>query len=229
MSSKGKVLVVDDDEATVEFVTMGLEHEGYETTVAHTGRDGLEAYRRCTPDLVVLDLMLPDLDGIEVCRTLRTFTQVPILMLTARGDLNEKVLGLDSGADDYLPKPFRLPELLARVRALMRRTGHSPAGSLSHAELKMDVRSREVNMGERPLELTRKEFDLLELFLRHPQQVLTRDQILSHVWGWEFAGDTNVVDVHMSALRAKMGPRGRMLIRTVRGIGYALGSDSEKL
>lgn len=227
MGTQAKVLVVEDDEATVEFITMGLEHEGHEAFAAHTGRGGLEAFRRCDPDLVILDLMLPDLDGIEVCRTLRSSTQVPILMLTARGDLNEKVLGLDSGADDYLSKPFRLPELLARVRALLRRAARIPAATLALAELKMDLRSRQVLLGDQQIELTRKEFDLLELFLRHPQQVLSRDQILSHVWGWEFAGDTNVVDVHVSALRAKLGPRGRMLLRTVRGIGYALGSAAD--
>ena len=229
MSRARRILVVEDEESTVEFVTMGLEHDGHQAAVARTGREALEAFRREPPDLVVLDLMLPDLDGLEVCRALRQVSRVPILMLTARGDVRDKVLGLDSGADDYLPKPFRLPELLARVRALLRRAGGGEAETLACGDLRMDLRSRRAVLGESALVLTRKEFDLLELLLRHPNQVLTRDQILSHLWGWDFAGETNVVDVHVSALRARLGPAGKSLIRTVRGLGYALEASSEKV
>ncbi|MBI3964603.1 MAG: response regulator transcription factor, partial [Chloroflexi bacterium] len=150
-------------------------------------------------------------------------SDVPILMLTAKGELDDKVLGLESGADDYLPKPFKFKELLARVRALLRRAGADQGRTLTFADLVLDRATREVTRAGRSVDLTLREYELLELLLRRPRQIFTREQILNHLWGWEFNGDTNVVEVHVSALRAKLGDQDRRLIRTVRGVGYGLG------
>jgi DNA-binding response OmpR family regulator len=221
MSEAARILVVDDEEAILDFVNVGLTHEGYQTRTASDGRAALESFRTFGPDLVILDLMLPDRDGIEVCRDLRAASDVLILMLTARGSLVDRVAGLDSGADDYLAKPFRLPELLARVRALLRRVGRGgDSRALTHGDLVLDTASRRVTLGGRPIELTRREFDLLELLATRPGQVYNREQILSRIWGYDFVGETNVVDVHVSAIRGKLGDR--RIIRTVRGVGYAL-------
>jgi DNA-binding response OmpR family regulator len=220
---KTRVLVVDDEESILEFVTMGLNYEGFETMTATGGSDALELFRTQAPDLVVLDWMLPDKDGITVCKDLRAISNVPIIMLTAKGELEDKVLGLNSGADDYLPKPFKFQELLARVRALLRRSGASSAQSLSFEDITLDPATHRVTRNGRPVELTLREYELLELLLRRPHQVFTREQILNQLWGFDFVGDTNVVEVHVSALRAKLGDAERRLIRTVRGVGYALG------
>ncbi|HEY3997855.1 MAG TPA: response regulator transcription factor [Candidatus Xenobia bacterium] len=217
------MLVVDDEESILEFVTMGLNYEGFETMTATGGSDALELFRTQAPDLVVLDWMLPDKDGITVCKDLRAISNVPIIMLTAKGELEDKVLGLNSGADDYLPKPFKFQELLARVRALLRRSGASSAQSLSFEDITLDPATHRVTRNGRPVELTLREYELLELLLRRPHQVFTREQILNQLWGFDFVGDTNVVEVHVSALRAKLGDAERRLIRTVRGVGYALG------
>lgn len=219
MTEKTRVLVVDDEESIVEFVHMGLTHEGYEVQSAPAGRAGLESFRGFSPHLVVLDVMLPDVDGIEVCRKLRAVSRVPIIMLTASGELDDKVRGLESGADDYLPKPFKFKELLARVRALLRRAGADLGNVLTFGGIALDRSTRAVSRAGRPLELTLREFELLELLMQRPRQVLTREQILSRLWGFDFSGDTNVVEVHVSALRAKLGDRDRTLIRTVRGVG----------
>lgn len=220
---KTRVLVVDDEESIVDFIRMALQYEGFEVVVARTGPDALEQFRVAQPQLVVLDWMLPGKDGLEVCREIRAFSSTPILMLTARGELEDKVLGLDSGADDYLPKPFKIQELLARVRALLRRTGAEPGKVLNFGDVTLNSATRRVSRGSETLELTGREYDLLEILLRHPHQVLTKEQLLNQVWGWEFEGNTNVVEVHMSALRNKLGDSDRKLIRTVRGVGYALG------
>jgi DNA-binding response OmpR family regulator len=220
---KARILVVDDEESLLELVTMGLRYEGFDTAVADSGAVALRRFREVDPHLVILDWMLPDRDGLQVCKDLRSTSDVPILMLTARGDLDDKVLGLESGADDYLPKPFKFRELLARVRALLRRAGADQGRYLSFTDLIVDPAARTATHAGRRLDLTRREFELLELFIRRPRHVFTRAQILDHLWGWEFEGDTNVVEVHVSALRAKLGDEGRRLIRTVRGIGYALG------
>jgi len=218
-----RILVVDDEESIVDFVCMGLKYEGFEVESADSGITALERFRSFAPHLLILDWMLPDRDGIEVCRELRAVSDVPIIMLTARGELEDKVEGLESGADDYLAKPFKFKELLARVRALLRRSGLDQGRHLVFGDLALDTATRVATRDSRPLDLTRREFDLLELLLRRPRQVFTREQVLYQVWGWEFAGDTNVVEVHISALRAKLGDRERRLIRTVRGVGYALG------
>lgn len=223
-ADKRRVLVVDDEESIVDFVTMGLQYEGFETASAATGREALELFRTFRPDLVVLDRMLPDLDGIEVCKEIRKISNVAIIMLTARGDLEDKVSGLDSGADDYVPKPFKFKELRARIGALLRRTGLSSTHVLSFEDLELDTATRRVTRGARPIELTPREYELLELLLRRPRHVFTREQILTQLWGWDFTGDTNVVEVHVSALRTKLGDAERRFIRTVRGVGYALGS-----
>ena len=224
MADKRRILVVDDEVNIVDLVTMGLQYEGFETLTAHSGREGLSAWQASSPDLVILDLMLPDQDGIAVCRTIRAASDVPILMLTARSELDDKVLGLDSGADDYLTKPFRLPELLARVRALLRRRGVGGAESLQWLDVTLDPSARTVTRGSDAVALTPTEFNLLELLMRRPRQVFTREQIISHLWGWDFTGDGNVVDVHVSALRARLGDTDRRIVRTVRGIGYGLGT-----
>jgi two-component system response regulator MprA len=218
-----RVLAIDDEDAMLEFLRMGLEYERFAVETAPTGRAGLRAFHERGADLVILDRMLPDLDGVEVCKQLRAVSDVPILMLTARGELDDKVLGLESGADDYLPKPFKFKELLARVRALLRRTGKDTGRRLAFADLVLDLGTRQVSRDGRTVELTRREFDLLELLMRRPRQVLTREQVLDHLWGFDFDGDTNVVEVHVSALRSKLGDEDKRLIRTVRGVGYALG------
>lgn len=218
---RARVLVVDDEEAILEFVTVGLAHEGYVTRTALDGRAAVETFHAFNPDLIVLDLMLPDRDGLEVCREIRATSSVLILMLTARGEMMDRVTGLDSGADDYLAKPFRLPELMARVRALLRRSGRGGESNvLTRGPLNLDTLARRVQVEGRNVDLTRREFDLLEMLLQRPGQVFTREQILSRIWGFDFMGDTNVVDVHISAIRGKLG--NRSAIRTVRGIGYSL-------
>lgn len=217
------ILVVDDEESILDFVCMGLRYEGFETATAETGRAGLDRFHALAPQLVILDWMLPDLDGLRVCRQLRGVSEVPILMLTAKGDVDDRVVGLESGADDYLPKPFKFRELLARVRALLRRAGFDPGRRLVVGDLALDLATRDVAVAGRPVDLTRREFDLLELLARRPRQVFTRAQVLDHLWGFDFEGETNVVEMHVSSLRAKLGDRERRLIRTVRGVGYALG------
>lgn len=219
-----RALVVDDEDAIVEFVRMGLGYEGFEVEVASGGNEALARFHAFAPHVVVLDRMLPDLDGLEVCRKIRQASDVPIIMLTARGELEDRVEGLETGADDYLPKPFKFPELLARVRALLRRAGMGTTGRvLRFEDLEMDLATRRVCRDGRPVELTQREFDLLEMFMRRPRHVVRRDQIMARLWGWDASGDTNVVEVHVSALRSKLGDSERRLIRTVRGVGYAVG------
>jgi two-component system response regulator MprA len=216
-----RVLVVDDDVAIAAALRRALEYAGHRVTVAAAGPDALAAAARDRPDLVVLDVMLPGLDGITVCRRLREqASDVLILMLTARDATPDRVAGLDAGADDYLVKPFAYEELLARVRALLRRRAPAGRAVLAYADLEVDVAAREARRGGRPLTLTAQEFDLLRHFLDHPRQVLTRGQLLAAVWGMEVATASNVVDVYVGYLRAKLGePR---LLHTVRGVGYVL-------
>ena len=198
-----------------------LRPEGYEVDVALSGAAALEQAQRRRPDLVVLDVMMPEIDGLEVCRRLRADGDLPILLLTARGGTADRVRGLDSGADDYLVKPFAYAELLARVRALLRRTPAPPA-VLSFADLRVDIAAADVRRGDRRIPLTAREFALLTHFLRHPRQVLTRDQLLAAVWRDEETDD-NVVAVYIGYLRAKLeGPGEERLIHTVRGFGYSL-------
>jgi two-component system response regulator MprA len=216
------ILLVDDDPNICSVVRRGLRFEGYTVRVAEDGLRALEIARTEPPDLVVLDVMLPGMDGLEVCRRLRRGTAAPILMLTARDAVRDRIAGLDSGADDYLVKPFDFDELLARIRALLRRVQPPDAALLSFADLRLDTGTREVVRGNRSIELTTREYELLLLFLRHPRRVLTRDQILEHVWN-SAAVDSNAIEVHIGRLRDKLEAAGEpRLIQTVRGAGYAL-------
>jgi DNA-binding response OmpR family regulator len=215
------VVVVDDEPNIVDFLQLGLRHEGFTVHSAADGRDGLHLVRAVKPDLLILDVMLPELDGLSLLRRLRAEgSDVPVLLLTAKDELEDKVAGLDLGADDYLTKPFRLEELLARVRALLRRHGRGPKRTLSYGDVSLNPETREVSRGDRALDLTPREFDLLRYFLEHPRSVLERRALLLRVWGYDFGGDTNVVDVYVGYLRRKLGEPD--LIQTVRGIGYSL-------
>ncbi len=221
-----RILVVDDEFKIVDFVRRGLVYEGYKVDVAYDGATGLAQARQQPPDLVVLDIMMPGIDGLEVCRRLRASEggDVPILMLTAKDSVPDRVAGLDAGADDYLVKPFAFDELLARIRALLRRRGpQSEAQILRFADLLVNLATREVRRGDRLVDLTAKEFDLLELFMRHPRQVLTRDTIYEQVWGYDFGGESNIIEVYIRYLRSKLEASGEpRMLQTVRGVGYVL-------
>jgi two-component system, OmpR family, response regulator MprA len=220
-----RLLVVDDDRAVRESLRRALTLEGYEVELAEDGADGLARVAGVNPDAIVLDVAMPAVDGIEMCRRLRDDgASLPILMLTARESVTDRVAGLDAGADDYLVKPFALEELLARLRALLRRTdGAAPGDVLGFDDLKLDTGTRVVRRGDREMELTRTEFSLLELFLRNPRQVLTRSLIFERVWGYDFGPTSNSLEVYVGYLRRKTEAGGEpRLIHTVRGIGYAL-------
>jgi two-component system response regulator MprA len=220
-----RILVVDDEPAVRRALKRALVLEGYEVELAADGAEALLALRGNSVDAVVLDLMMPGVDGLEVCRRLRAAgNRVPVLMLTAKEAVDDRVAGLDAGADDYVPKPFALSELLARIRALLRRSGVDEGdGGLRFADLTLDPRTREVRRGERLIELTRTEFNLLELFLRNPRQVLTRSLIFERVWGYDFGFGSNSLDVYVGYLRRKTEAVGEpRLIHTVRGVGYSL-------
>jgi two-component system response regulator MprA len=220
-----KILVVDDERAVRESLRRALELEGYRVSLAEHGEQALTALGQPdAADAMILDVLMPGIDGLEVCRRLRSEgNDVPILMLTARAEVDSRVAGLDAGADDYLPKPFALAELLARVRALLRRAGASDADVLRFADLELDPGTREVTRGGDAIDLTRTEFALLELFLRNPRQVLTRSVIFERVWGYDFGPTSNSLDVYVGYLRRKTEEGGApRLIHTVRGVGYAL-------
>ena len=218
-----RILVVDDDPEILGMIRRGLTYEGY---AVDTAADGMEALQKAVdqqPDLVLLDVMMPRLDGTEVARRLRKATAVPILMLTAKGTVADKVAGLDSGADDYLVKPFDFDELLARIRALLRRGQSLEEEKLAFADITMDTGTMEVRRAGEPIELTALEFKLLTFLIRHPRQVLKRDQIYENVWGYDFAGESNVIEVYMRYLRSKLEAGGKpRLIHTIRGVGYSL-------
>jgi two-component system response regulator MprA len=222
------LLVVDDDPNLLRMLRRGFVLAGYTVAAVEDGEAALRAVREREPDLVVLDVMLPELDGLEVARRMRAAgSHVPIVMLTARGQLDEKIAGFQSGADDYVPKPFAFEELLARVGALLRRQRReeesAPSDRLAYVDLELDLATREAWRGGTPLDLTAREFDLLAYFLRHPRQVLSRDQVFRAVWGSDFLGNSNVIDANVYCLRTKLEADGRArLIQTVRGVGYAL-------
>ncbi len=217
------ILVVDDDPEIVSLVKRGLAYAGYTIDTASDGEEALAKALDREPDLVVLDIMMPGIDGIEVSKRLRQASDVPILMLTARGTVADRVVGLDSGADDYLVKPFSLDELLARARALLRRRRPEGRETLRFSDLSLDTATREVKRGKEVIELTAQEFDLLKLLLQHPRQVLRRGFIYERVWGYNFAGDSNVIEVYIRYLRSKLEAKGRQrLIHTVRSVGYVL-------
>ena len=221
-----KIMVVDDERAVRESLRRALELEGYEIELAADGGEALARLdgEAAPPDILILDVLMPGMDGLEVCRRVRrSGSQIPILMLTARDAVENRVAGLDAGADDYVTKPFALEELLARVRALLRRTANGSGEVLCFADLELNPGTREVHRGGEPIELTRTEFSLLELFLLNPRQVLTRSIIFERVWGYDFGFASNSLDVYIGYLRRKteIGDRPR-LIQTVRGVGYAL-------
>ena len=222
-----RLLVVEDEAKMAGLLKRGLEEEGYAVDIAATGPDGLWAGTENQYDAILLDVMLPELDGFDVCRQLRQRGRwAPVLMLTARDDVDDRVRGLDAGADDYLVKPFSFSELLARVRALVRRGAGERPAILVVDDLELDPAARRVSRGRTEISLTAKEFALLELFMRHPGDVLTRTRILEHVWDFAFDGDSNVVDVYVRYLREKVDrPFGVASLETVRGSGYRLRAE----
>lgn len=221
-----RILVIDDDEKITTLMKRVLNFEGHETYIAFSGQEGLELAAQAEPDLVILDIMMPGMDGWEVCRRIRMQSDVPILMLTARDEVADRVRGLDAGADDYLVKPFALEELLARVRALVRRAQRNRIKDkhvLSYADLVLDIDNREVCRGEQTISLTTREFELLKLFMEHPRQVLTRELIMERIWGFDYSGESNVLEVYIGNLRQKLeSGSNKRIIHTVRGVGYTL-------
>ena len=218
-----KILVVEDDPQMLSLLKRSLSYDGYQVDAVASGEEALEKFETVAPDLAVLDVMLPGIDGMEVCRRLRSFDNTPVLMLTAKRTVQDKVAGFESGADDYLVKPFALEELLMRVKVLLRRNGLNTGNRLQYADLVMDLSTREVWRGERRVELTAREFELLELMLRHSRQVLKRDVIFDRLWGYDFGGESNIIDVYVRYLRVKLCASGEPnLIQTVRGVGYVL-------
>ncbi|BDG79641.1 DNA-binding response regulator [Bacillus halotolerans] len=224
---KGHILIVEDEEKIARVLQLELEYEGYSVTIKHNGSEGLNAATEGSYSLLLLDVMLPGLSGLEVLRRLRkTDQETPVILLTARDSVPDKVTGLDIGANDYVTKPFEIEELLARIRAALRQTGSKTEDIgtfLTYDDLQVNEKTREVRRGDKEVELTPREFDLLVYMLKHPQQVLTREQILSSVWGFDYIGDTNVVDVYIRYIRKKLDyPYEKQLIHTVRGVGYTI-------
>lgn len=227
-----RILVVDDEIRIARFIELELKYEGYEVQVRYNGREGLSALKDTPFDLIILDVMMPDLSGIEVLRRVRQNSDIPVIMLTAKGETMDKVMGLDFGADDYLTKPFEIEELLARIRSALRRYQRLSAPpevtEIVAGQLVMDFERHEVRYNKELVELTKKEFDLLENLIRNKGVVLSREKILNEVWGYDFMGDTNVVDVYIRYIRSKVDDRFNVkLIHTVRGVGYVLKDEAE--
>lgn len=225
-----KIVVIDDDAKITSMLKRSLAFEGYAVTTASNGQEGLRLLLQEEPSLIVLDVMMPQIDGWEVCRRIREGgSEVPILMLTAKDEVSDRVKGLDIGADDYLIKPFALEELLARVRSLLRRRADkadSPSHRLQVEDVMLDLDTREVKRGANSIELTTKEFDLLHLFMQNPRRVLSRDLIMEKVWGYDYSGESNVLEVYIALLRQKLEEHGdKRIIQTVRGAGYVLRGE----
>ena len=221
-----RILVIEDEDKISDLLRRGLSYEGYRVDVARDGQTGLNLARDNPPDLVILDWMLPGMDGLEVCRRLRSGGAVPIIILTARDSVADRVIGLDAGADDYMIKPFSFDELLARLRALLRRASPQSPEVLKFADLTLDTGTRRALRGERAIDLTAKEYELLELFMRNPRQVLTRDVIFDRVWSYDFGGESNIIEVYIRYLRQKLeGENEARLLHTVRGVGYVLREE----
>ncbi|WP_313165174.1 response regulator transcription factor [Sedimentibacter sp.] len=223
---KKKILIVEDEAKIARFLELELKYEGYEIEIASNGRDGLEKGKATDVDVIILDLMLPGLSGIEVCRRLRQTSDVPIIMLTAKDDISDKVTGLDIGADDYMTKPFAVEELLARIRVLLKRTVNKTKTDSSIMEigkLKLSKNNYKVEYDSENIDLTKKEFELLEFLMINKNIVLTREKILDKVWGYDYFGDTNIIDVYIRYLRSKIDQKYSInLIETVRGVGYII-------
>jgi DNA-binding response OmpR family regulator len=220
---EGKVLVVDDEQGIVDFIRLGLQYEGYEVRDANDGKAALIAISEFRPDLVILDIAMPRMDGYEVCRAVQG-ADMGILILSAKDGLEDRLKGLEVGADDYLVKPFHFEELLARAKAILRRRRPTSGEELRVGSLVLNDGTRQVHIGDKPVELTTREFDLLKLLMQHPNQVLARDRILDQVWGYNFYGDENNVEVYIRYLRQKLGDEDRQLIQTVRGVGYRIAT-----
>ena len=222
---KKKILIVEDEQKIARFLQLELEYEGYEVEIASNGRDGFEKGKSPSVDLIILDLMLPALSGIEVCRRLRQTSNVPIIMLSAKDDISDKVTGLDIGADDYMTKPFAVEELLARIRVLLKRNNsrNKPEDILNIGDLTLSKSNYKVEYKGENIGLTKKEFQLLEYLMRNKNIVLSREKILDKVWGYDFYGDTNIIDVYIRYIRSKIDQKYNInLIETVRGVGYII-------
>ena len=218
-----KILIIEDDEKILRLLQRALNYEGYNVVLATEGKSGLSLTQDQKPALIILDWMLPDMDGLEVCSKLNRKTTAPILMLTAKDQVEDKIKGFDSGADVYIVKPFDMDELFAHIRALLRRTAGDRVESLQLGDLVLDSKTHQAYRGERAIRLTAKEYDLLDLFLRHPGQVMTREMIFDRVWDYDFGGESNVLDVYIRYLRQKLEENGEpRLIYTLRGVGYVM-------
>ena len=223
-----KILVVDDEKLLVKGIKFNLENEGYQVECAYDGASAVELARTGNFDLIILDLMMPEIDGLEACVRIREFSSVPIIMLTARSEDTDKIIGFECGADDYITKPFAIEELLARIRAALRKRPSAPAEApkLTCGALVMDTERHEVTVRGAPVELTRREFDLLHYLLENKEKVISRESLLDHVWGFDFAGETNAVDVYIRFLRSKIDEKfGVKIIHTVRGVGYVVREE----
>jgi two-component system response regulator MprA len=232
-NTSSRILVIDDEPGIIDFIELGLGYEGYEVLTASDGKTGLQLALLEAPDLIILDLMLPGIDGFELCKKLRQTSKVPVIMLTARDELDDRVRGLDLGADDYLTKPFQFKELAARIRAVLRRGNNSPEESsekgsklIQVQDITLDPALREVRRDSTRIELSLREYELLELMMRHPNQVLPRDTILDRVWGYDFGGDANIIEVYVRYLRQKLGKPNP--ITTIRGVGYLMKLRQEE-
>jgi DNA-binding response OmpR family regulator len=217
------ILVIEDDSMIADFLRTGLKYEGYEVEISYTGSQGLEMLKKEIFDLVILDIVLPDVDGFEICSHIRSMgINIPVLMLTVKKEVSDRVKGLDCGADDYLTKPFSFDELLARIRALLRRSGKiSDTKKIKLGAIVLNTETREVYVSDKLIKLTPTEFSLLKLFMKHPYRVFTREILLNRVLGYDYDGGTNIIDVHISHLRSKLGDKGASLIKTIYGVGYS--------
>jgi two-component system response regulator ArlR len=223
-----RVLVIEDERQIARFIELELTHEGYQVELETDGRESLEKVEHTHYDLIILDIMLPGLNGIEVCRRVRQFSAIPIIMLTARDDVASKVMGLDVGADDYLTKPFAIEELLARIRVIVRRKNNQTLPKIAVADLSLDLASYQVFRAGKTVDLTKKEFELLHYLVKNQGVVLSREQIMEQVWGYDYLGDTNNVDVYIKYLRKKIDdPYENKLIHTVRGFGYVIKDEAQ--
>jgi len=229
---EAKILIVDDEKNIVELIKFHLKKENYRVIEAYKGKDALDLYRKEKPDLIILDVMLPDMGGFEVCKTIRKESRVPIIMLTAKGEEIDKILGFELGADDYITKPFSPRELLARIKAVLKRTRTSniDTNQIQVGPFKINVNKREIYKNDVLLELKPKEFDLLKLFITNPGRVFTRQYLLEQIWGYDYLGDTRTVDVHIRRLRQKIedNDKNATYIKTVHGVGYKFVVESEQ-